>query len=119
MNTIKLPVKAVQEMAMLAPQVWYALDADGNKVALSNKESVDAIVEAVNRQAELEAFVQKFLDNFIDCDRCDGTGLQEGDLPLEIPCDFCDGVGKKINSRGVLLIELPEEARMLLKAGKP
>src|SRR5688572_10925532 len=73
MNEIKLPVRAVQEAARIAPQVWFVIDAEGNKLALSNKESVDAIVEAMNtnrvallqeRIVILEAYIQSAKDWF-------------------------------------------------------
>ena len=62
MNNIKLPVKAVQEEINAARQVWYVMDADGNKMALSNKESVDAIVEAMNTNRERNELVRRVLE---------------------------------------------------------
>lgn len=51
-QNFKPPFKAVQETHNMVPRVWYVMDANGNKMALSDKESVDAIVEALNNQAD-------------------------------------------------------------------
>ncbi len=66
------------------------------------------------RIAQLEAFVQKFLDNFEECDICEGKGQDE----TEGECTHCLGTGQNIVSYGVLYIELPEEARRLLDGAK-
>ena len=73
---------------------------------------------AINRQAarilKLEVFIQKFLDNFGDCGYCEGTGQVNKDT-----CPMCQETGKNIQSKGVLYVELPEEARELLYGGVP
>ena len=69
------------------------------------------------RIAELEAFVKKFLDNFEDCEYCDGKGTH---LDGELQCPGCSGTGKHLISIGVLYVELPDEASTLLnKDGTP
>ena len=70
------------------------------------------VVQYAARIKELEAFVKKFLDNFEDCPICE-IGL---DAAGQI-CSRCEGTEKQIDSRGVLFVELPEEARALLKGG--
>lgn len=67
------------------------------------------------RIADLEAFAQKFLDNFTDCKACDGTGW---DNDLDTECIVCKGSKNRIASQGVLYVELPDEARALLAKGK-
>lgn len=65
----------------------------------------------LDQTAKLEAFVQKFLDNFSSCDICNGKGF----LPKgKIECHACHGTGKCIESIGVLYVELPAEAQDLL-----
>ena len=70
------------------------------------------ILKQAARLLKLEVFVQKFLDNFDDCTLCNGKGTFSDD---EIECRRCHGTGKDIVSVGVLYVELPEEARQLLK----
>lgn len=60
---------------------------------------------------ELLDFVRAFLDNFKECDSCDGTG-ETPDFKIE--CEQCKGTGQRIRSQGRLYIELPEDARRLL-----
>ena len=70
------------------------------------------IVELKKRVQDLEVFCTKFLDNFEDCSLCE-LGL---DAAGQI-CSRCEGTGKQIDSRGILFVELPDEARALLAIG--
>lgn len=63
------------------------------------------------RIAELEKFARAFLDNFKPCEDCSGTGWKKD---WSDNCPKCHGTGTKIDSIGVLYVDLPEEARRLL-----
>ena len=69
----------------------------------------------LNRVHKLEAFVEKFLDNFNTCQDCGGTGKDE----QTGECLTCVGTAVLIASYGVLKVELYSEAEDLLKAGEP
>lgn len=70
------------------------------------------ILKQAARLVKLEAFVQKFLDNFEECEHCNGTGVFSDD---GFDCLICYGKGKHLKSVGILYVELPEDARQLLK----
>ena len=59
----------------------------------------------------LRKFAKKFLDNFVDCEYCAGTG--DGQL-ADTDCGICHGTGKHIESIGILYVELTAEAREIL-----
>lgn len=96
-------------------------EAAAERVRYLNGEygtSKDAVhIGALEKEnAALRAFAQKFLDNFKDCDYCGGKGqLEDKAYGISFECRQCQGVGKQIDSRGVLLVELPDEARQLLR----
>jgi hypothetical protein len=82
-----------------------------------DEKMTDALMEAnrtIAAQAEeikrLRAFVRKFLGNFEDCTICENGLDATGE-----PCYRCQGTTKRIDSKGVLYVELPDEARALLE----
>jgi hypothetical protein len=101
---IKPPLKAVQEESHISPLIWYVTDADDVKWGIFNETSAKAFVAAFE-------LAQKFLDNIKDCGTCLGQGIVRGH-----ECPSCYGSGTRIVSRGVLMVELPNEARELLGA---
>ena len=72
---------------------------------------VEQIRNLVHERNELAKFVNKFLENFVDCEYCAETG--DGHL-ADTDCRICHGTGKHIDSIGILYVELPNEARKLL-----
>ena len=80
-----------------------------DKLLRASEKTAELVTAQQERIAELEAFAQKFLDNFEDCTLCDNGIDATGDT-----CSKCQGTSKQIDSRGVLFVELPEEARELL-----
>jgi excinuclease UvrABC ATPase subunit len=77
------------------------------------KYSAERIEQQAARIKELEAFVQKFSENFGKCWCCEGTGTDAiGDA-----CRICGGTGKEVASTGILLSELEPEARAILAKG--
>lgn len=67
-------------------------------------------------RADLLQFLAKFLANFKPCDYCNGRATIGGDA-----CFVCNGTGRKLESIGVLYVELIQEAEALQDAmrGKP
>jgi hypothetical protein len=71
-----------------------------------------AVLEAMN--TELIGFLRKFTGNFETCTHCGGKGRF---TRSDVECGVCHGTGKKIESVGVLYVELPAEgADLLLEA---
>lgn len=82
------------------------------KEALEQNNTTEGRLSAVLGVADrIEGFIKKFLENFEDCEYCNGKGTFSED---EVECRVCHGTGKHIVSIGVLYVDLPQKARELL-----
>ena len=89
------------------PTQYVLAEKTGNLLAEKNIK----IEQQAARIVELEKFLEKFLRNFKFCEYCQGKGSFTHD---DIECGVCHGTGSQIDSRGILFVELPDEAKTLL-----
>lgn len=110
LSEIKPPKKltSVQGGPGVQGLVWYLADETGANRCITDEVTAKAIARAFE-------FVQKFLDNFEECDECVGGGKSWDEL--DEMCETCRGEGMRIVSQGVLYNELRYEAVEIL-AGK-
>jgi hypothetical protein len=65
LSEIKTPLKAVQETDIPATKIWYLFDAEGNKLAITNKEFAHAFAEIVNQFGEMAANEEQLVKRLI------------------------------------------------------